>query len=206
MNAFCFMIFGVSNCQSKTTGMKESFDASDFVIQFKAIFLIEELGAAWYNFLKTEYNSENWEFILQLSELEKLQKKKNHTKILKQLEFIISQFIAPESPKEILVGRTHKKKILEETQKINKKHWNLSMSPLEIFEPLKISVLLEYKNDSFKRFVRTEECLNVVEKHQNNQQVLLPQLALLYSYTDDDFKHQPITKKDEEFLEHFNEV
>jgi hypothetical protein len=185
--------------------MKQSFDVSDYVIQFKSIFSVPEISLAWISFLKQEFNDENWQFIQQLQELEKITKKKDHFKIFKLVESIIAQFISEKSPKEIAVGKAHKENILKEFKKVSKKSWNISVSPLELFEPLKNMIILEYKNDSFKRFTRTEECLKLVEKHQKNQQVLLPQLSMVYNYTDEDFKQKPLTTKDIEFLNHFQE-
>ena len=58
-----------------------------------------------------------------------------------------------------------KKKILEKVSTLSKKEWNLKESPSELFEPFRKIILAEYKNDSFKRFIRTERCLELLEKY-----------------------------------------
>jgi hypothetical protein len=79
------------------------------------------------------------------------------------------------------------------------------MSPMELYEGLKQVILLEYKNDSFKRFTRTEECLKLTEKYQNNKQVLLPQLSIVYNYSGSKFQNKEFTEMDIEFLKKFEE-
>eukprot|EP01080_Neovahlkampfia_damariscottae_P009657 gene9657-1864_t len=182
---------------------KRSFELSDYVIQFKSVLDVPEISIAFYNFLKLEYASDNWDFILELKLLEEIWKKKNFQKILTQVKQIISTFIETNSPKEILVGKIHKRIILEQIEKLENKNWNLEKSPTQLFEPLKNLVILEYKNDSFKRFSREPECLKLLEKYKDNRNVLLPQLSMVYNYKDEDFDGTTFDHKDREFLEKF---
>jgi hypothetical protein len=112
--------------------MKPTFDVADYVIQFKSIFSVPEISTAWISFLKQEFNHENWQFILQLLDLEKLTKKKDHSKIVKLVESIITQFIQEKAPKELSIGKSHKDFILQEFKKVSKKSWNISASPLNL--------------------------------------------------------------------------
>jgi hypothetical protein len=179
-------------------------EVSSCVIQFKSVFAVKDIAEAWYKFLKKEFNNENWDFVLSVQELDKISKKQ-HKKIFKHVELIVTLFIAENSQKEIITGNVQKKLILEEFAKLSKTSWNINYTPSELFEPLQKMILMEYKNDAFKRFTRTEECLKLVEKHQKNRNVLQPQLSVLYNYSGVDFDQQPITKKDIKFLNQFEE-
>eukprot|EP01080_Neovahlkampfia_damariscottae_P001362 gene1362-11984_t len=184
---------------------KHKFDLGDYVIQFKSVLVVPEIGTAFYDFLKKEFNTDNWDFILEVNKLEDLTKKKNQKKILKQVQDIKTAFVEPKSPKEIFIGEVQKKTILQELEKLDKKSWNLEISPFQLFEPLKKLLVMEYKNDSFRRFSREPECLSLLEKYKTNRNVLLPQLSMIYNYVDEDFDSKVIEKKDREFIQKFSE-
>jgi hypothetical protein len=86
---------------------------SDFVIQFKSLFIIQEIESTFYKFLKQEFNSDNWDFIISLRNLEKLSKSKTYSKLYNEIEFINSTYIVTGSTKEVMVGKTHKTHILQ---------------------------------------------------------------------------------------------
>jgi hypothetical protein len=44
--------------------MSEKFNVGEYVIQFKSVIVVPEISQAFINFLKEEFNYENWEFIL----------------------------------------------------------------------------------------------------------------------------------------------
>ena len=92
--------------------VQEKFQVSDYVIQFKSLFIVPEIETEFRNFLTKEYNSDNWDFISAVMQLEKLTKKKNYSKIFKQIQFINTEFILPKSPKEVMIGKKHKNIIL----------------------------------------------------------------------------------------------
>eukprot|EP01080_Neovahlkampfia_damariscottae_P012717 gene12717-6915_t len=132
-------------------------DFGEYVIQFKSVLVIPEIAKAFYNFLEKEYAVDNWNFVLKVNELSELSKKKNQGKIIKLAKTICSEYIVPEAPKKLFVGKTHQKHILQQVAKLERKRWNLDISAPELFEPLKKLIVLEYKNDSFKRFSREPE-------------------------------------------------
>jgi hypothetical protein len=45
----------------------EKFNIGEYVIQFKSVIVVPEISQAFINFLKEEFNYENWEFILGLN-------------------------------------------------------------------------------------------------------------------------------------------
>jgi hypothetical protein len=182
--------------------MKEEFDLSHYLIRFESLFNVPEIGSAFYKFLKSEFNTENWDFILELEVLQKLCQKKNTKKILLHVNNLKNTFIVEKSPKEIQVGISLKKEILELISQLNKKSWDLKVSPQQLFEPLEKVILMEYKNDSFKRFIRTPDALELIKKHKNNSYVLSPLLSQVYNYKDEDFQNKPLNSKDVEFFQH----
>ena len=184
---------------------KLSFELSNYVIQFKSVIVVPEIAEAFYKFLKQEYATDNWDFILQINKLEDYSKKKNQTKLIKHAKQICSTYIDKDSPKEIAIGKTQKKKILENIAKLDDKVWNLETSPVDLFDYLKSSVLLEYKNDTFKRFSREAECIALLEKYKKNRNVLLPQLSMVFCYKDEDFESKAFEVKDKEFMHRFIE-
>eukprot|EP01080_Neovahlkampfia_damariscottae_P005007 gene5007-8605_t len=184
---------------------EKSFQVSDYIIQFKSLFLVPEIENEFHSFLKKEYNSDHWDFIAAVVQLEKLAKKKSYTKVFKQIQFINSEFIEENSPKQVMIGKKHRQIILSHCGKLSPVRWNIDVSSVELYEPLKQLVLLEYKNDSFKRFTRTPECAKLIEKYQNNRQVLLPQLSVVYNYSGSKFQNKEFTAMDIEFLKAFEE-
>jgi len=141
--------------------MSSSFNVGDFVIQFQSIIDVPELSESFLLFLKKEHSYENWEFILTLKNFEKLLKKKNQKVINKEFLTIVDTFLAPKSSKELEILPQEKKIFLEKIKTLKKDEWSLSDSPLDILEPFRKAILVEYKNDSYKRYIRTEECLKV---------------------------------------------
>jgi hypothetical protein len=140
---------------------------------------------------------------LGLQNLEALLKKKNQTKINKQIQNLVETFIQKGAVHELEICPEEKKVILEKTSEIHKKGWTLDISATELFEPLRKAILTEYKNDSFKRFIRTPTCLELLEKYSKDRDVLLPRLAQLYNYSDEDFEATNFTENDFKFLSAF---
>jgi hypothetical protein len=182
--------------------MKSSteFDLSNYIIRFESLFKVPDIAVAFYEFLKTEFNTDNWDFITSLQILDKLCEKKNSKKILTHVNLICTTFIVEKAPKEIHIGKAHKEEILNQISKLEKKSWNLKVSPHQLFETLEKRILMEYKNDAFKRFVRTPEALKMIEKHKNSRHVLTPLISQVYNYKDEDFQDKPLNEKDLEFL------
>jgi hypothetical protein len=183
---------------------EEKFNIGDYVIQFKSVLIVPEISKAFFTFLKEEFSSDNWEFILGLQMIEQLVKKKNQAKINIQVKTLVNTFIEPKSKKELEICPAEKLVVLEKVKTLQKKEWNLDVSPLELFEPFRMVILNEYKNDSFKRFIRTPTCLELLEKHATNRDVLLPRLALVYNYTDDDFKRCYMDQNDIKFMNQYS--
>jgi hypothetical protein len=182
---------------------EDKFNIGDYVIQFKSVLIVPEISSAFYSFLKEEFSTDNWDFILSLQTLEKLTQKKNQAKVNTQVLHLLSTFIEPKSKKELEICLEEKKLVLQKTQNLSLKEWNLDVSPLSLFEPFRTAILNEYKNDSFKRFIRTPNCLELLEKHSNNRDVLLPRLALVYNYTEEDFDREFMDKNDLNFMAHY---
>jgi hypothetical protein len=177
-----------------------TIDISNYIIQFQSVFIVPEIGSAYYQFLKKEYNTDTWDFILEFQTFEKLLKKNNHKRIFLQVKSMTETFIQEKSPKELVIGNTLKDFILEKQKQLSETGWNIDIRPLELFEPVKQIITMEHKNDAFKRFIRTKACLKLVEKHQNVKGVLLPQVSKVFSYKDEDFQNVPLTDQDSEFM------
>jgi hypothetical protein len=178
----------------------KEFDLSNYIIRFESLFLVPEIAVNFYEFLKTEFNTDNWDFITSLQMLNKLCQKKNTKKIITHVQLICNTFIVEKAPKEIHIAKAHKEEILKQISLLDKKSWNLKVSPNQLFETLEKRILMEYKNDAFKRFIRTPEALKIIEKHKNSRHVLTPLISQVYNYKDEDFQDKPLNEKDLEFL------
>ena len=152
----------------------KNFNVGEFIIQFQSVVEVPEISNAFFSFLKKEHNHENWEFIIGLRAIEQLLKKKNQKKINKQAFLLSSTFIEPKSPKELDFLPEEKKKVLEKLKTLDKTSWNLEESPTELFEEFRKVILIEYKNEPFKRFIRTEECLKVKNSNSNSTKLTFP--------------------------------
>jgi hypothetical protein len=185
------------------TKLQEKFNVGFYVIQFKAVLVVPEISNAFFSFLKEEFNADNWEFILGLQTIEQLMKKKNQTKINQQVRLLLNLYFEPNSKKELQICPEEKKLVLQKTSGLPKKEWNVDVSPLELFEPFRVVIVNEYRNDSFKRFIRTQKCYELLEKYSNNRDVLLPRLAQVYNYVDEDFEKEYMDENDFKFMKEY---
>eukprot|EP01080_Neovahlkampfia_damariscottae_P009097 gene9097-1191_t len=179
---------------SKTTAKK--FNHKNYFIHFESIFTTPEIGKELHTFLKTEINEEPWLF---LNEVKKFNTSKN--KIHDALQ-IIEKYILRDSEFELNLSAASKKEILEEyeIQKNNEK-WIFSSSPDDLFKGLFKSVSQELYHDSWKRFVRTKTCVEIMKKYQFDSTVVSPKTTENFSFDDDYFKHPYIFDRDFDFAE-----
>ena len=152
-----------SNWNNQTTDMSDqkTFDIGDSIIQFQSILEVPEITKSFIEFLKSEHNLDNFLFILSVKNLEQFMKKNNHKQLNKEFNNIVNTYLSPKSPKEFEILMEEKKIFLDKIKNLKQDEWNIEGSPVEILEPFYKAVLVEYKNDSYKRYIRTEECLKV---------------------------------------------
>eukprot|EP01080_Neovahlkampfia_damariscottae_P006263 gene6263-10270_t len=179
------------------------FHVGDSIIQFQSILEVPEITNSFIEFLKKEHNLENFLFVLSVKNLEQLIKKKDQKQLKKEFNNIVNTYLAPKSPNELGILTEEKQHFLEKIKNLNQDEWTLEESPTDILAPFYKAVLVEYKNDSYKRYTRTEECLKLLEKHQHNRDVLLPRLTALYNYKDEDFEKLNFEEKDFHFMDEF---
>lgn len=155
---------------------------------FDAIFKNTEIGELFYSFLKEDKSEESWEFLQTLYQLSKDQKISE-----KNIEEIIQKHISPNSPKSLNLSAETRKEILNNLDK------HKTLDHLRILENVLIQ---ELKYDSFKRFLRTRQCIKIIEKYSNNQSIVTPLEYEKFTYLDSDFSKQEITEQDYKFTKY----
>lgn len=159
------------------------------LIRFDSLFKYKDIGGTYYEFLKKDHSEESWEFLMELNSLSQTIGKKE---IEKKVEHIIENFLKDGSPKEINISNETKEFTLKKLE---------DYKGMEAFKDIRTKIVIEMKYDSFKRFVRSKECLKIVEKYAQNSEVILPVLAERFNYTDSDFDDQILFDEDLKFMD-----
>jgi hypothetical protein len=157
-------------------------ELTKYIIFFDSVFLKEDINEAFSAHLKSEYNLEPLQFIMDVEELD--------SQDLSKVKKILETYIYDGSPKEINLSGKIKQRILNSTkmfQDSNETEVKLEMESKKIFEEAKNSVYAVMGADSFPRFIRTEIARKVYCKYLGNKEIMSPLLAVSYHYKDDNF-------------------
>jgi hypothetical protein len=87
----------------------EKFDKMNLMIHFESSFTNKSVGEAFFNFLKTEFNEEPWNFITDVNSIKKQKNKKEKILLIQK---IIEKYIKDDSVSEINVSGKTKLEIL----------------------------------------------------------------------------------------------
>jgi hypothetical protein len=89
-----------------------SFQITDYSVEFRSIFIHKEIEEKFYDFLKTELNTEALDFILEVSRLPLLTPEEQ----LKQTEYFLDTYLKDNSPKKLNISGELQ---LETIEKVN---------------------------------------------------------------------------------------
>jgi hypothetical protein len=183
-----------SNCK-----MENKFDKTKFVVNFESVLTNKKMGKAFYKFLQSELNSESFDFLLEVKNLENT---KDEKQLIEKTKNIFSTYLEKESSKEIKIsGKLRQKTISKFGKQISiSDKWVLEKKPVEIFEECFEVITNMLKHDPFKRFIRTVECEKIMKIYKNHFSVLAPRTTKDFVYKMSDFKHPYIDDRDFDFF------
>eukprot|EP01080_Neovahlkampfia_damariscottae_P008094 gene8094-12555_t len=176
-----------------------SFNVSKYSIQFNCVLEHKDIQDCFYNFLKTEYNTEPLDCVLEIDHLKTL--KTDTEKILKCNQ-IIEEFIKSTGKREInIAGETKLKLFHDFGSQLEEKKWMLKETAFEIFYPIRKILLAELRADNFPRFVRTKEFSEVIKNYCDDPKVMVLSAVTKYPFTDEHFENQFVSNKEMEFMQ-----
>jgi hypothetical protein len=151
--------------------METKFDKTKYVVIFESVLTNKKMGAAFYKFLQSELNSEGYDFMVEIKNLETLKDEKQQ--ILKSKQ-IFETFLTSNSSKEINISGELRDKTLSnfEKQTSVSDKWILEQTPAELFQECFQVISNVLRHDPFKRFIRTEECEKIMKAYQSCKMIL----------------------------------
>jgi hypothetical protein len=174
------------------------FNHLQFVLHFESIFLEKEIGKEFHSFLKTELNEEPWIFLNELIELKFI---KDEKIFMEESSRIIKEFISVNSHREINISGKSKSTLVDQVQLLieNPNSFKEKETFETIFFPVEKIVRQELYHDSWKRFLRTPECIAIIKKFHTDSLVCSPQITEYFSYKDEYFHHPYVFERDFDF-------
>jgi hypothetical protein len=174
------------------------FDITTYTIEFESIFIHNDLEDAFYNFLKTEFNTEPFECIKRIDAFQKIDSKKEK---VEKLSKFIEEFINEGSEKEVNISKETKQEIFKNLgSQLSNKEWNMEKTPYEILLPLRNVLKNQLNADNFPRFIRSSKHNFVFQKYVDDIKVMKTYTALRYPFTDEYFETPFVAKEEEKFL------
>jgi hypothetical protein len=186
---------------------KSEFDHLKYFLHFESVFIEKEISLEFEHFLKSEYNDGPLLYLNEVCEFKSLKERKSK---LRKVKEIIENFFLEGSVHELTTSKKSNSLLLEIYESIllqnsekqnDLRDWTLSQTFENILEPITRSVKQEMYHDSWKRFLRTEIVVYLVQKFHKNTLICSPQLTKSFDYTDDYFDHPFIFDKDFEFID-----
>jgi hypothetical protein len=177
--------------EEKMEKRKNVFNISNYILHFSSL-KRKEIAKKYYEFLKSEHNSDSWDFILDINSLRSLHEKRKFQEEQEGLEQILKQYIHENSPKDLSINKELKTELMQRLEDRIKGY------PIfKYFEKIYQKIKMEHQLDSFKRFGKSSLAKDVLAKFQHDVEVMTP--ILQTSYKDEDFKNQNLSSKDFEF-------
>jgi hypothetical protein len=165
---------------------KIKFDISKVLVNFDCVITNDEIRKAFLKHLDLEKNKENFEFFLNVLDMKNAKLEKESLK--KKVMEIYNLYISKESKYEINLSNKEYSKI---EKKIKEEDYTAN-----IFDNSMQIVKNEIQIDAFPRFIRTPECIKLVEKYQNDDKVVTTYIKKNFLYTNKDFEIHLVTEKD----------
>jgi hypothetical protein len=188
---------------SKMLSKRSSFDLQKHHVHFHSIYQNEEMKISFLKHLESEFNTEPFEFCLLVEEFEA---KKQDEEKLKLFFEIYEIYLKNNSEKEINISGEIKQVFNQKNseQIENKEKWILKEEKT-IFSSIRVSIESQLYHDVFPRFIRTTNCIKVLEKHHRDSKVLELKQIYDFPYKDSDFETEIVTDTDITFLDRLME-
>jgi hypothetical protein len=151
-----------------------------YSIDFNLIWTHDDIKKAFYLHLRKEKNTNPFDFLIDVDNLHNV--KKN---IESYIENIMNLYIKEGSVKELNLGYKQRMKVLE-SKKNDKTVFN------EICEAVKVDMI----SDTFIRFLSSKYFKKIIQKYQNNSNVLIKNEKKTFIYDDESFKDIFISDED----------
>eukprot|EP01080_Neovahlkampfia_damariscottae_P011328 gene11328-4140_t len=174
------------------------FDKDNFLLKFSSVFNNEEVKKEFKKFLKTEFNSEPFDCLL---EIEKLKEIKDEKEQIIKVSSILTTYFLNGSENQVNISH-EKRKMLEKIYKEeieNNETWTFEKLPKDVFQDVERVLKQELQHDSFKRFIRTPICGTMIQKHVLNPSIVIAKLTSSYDFTIESFRTPYIEDIDFEF-------
>jgi len=126
-----------------------------------------------------------------LTELKKISEESDK-EVKPKIEKLVDLYINDGAKKEINISSETKRNCLEKL-KVDQ--------TLEVFSEIQAILISEMKYDSFKRFVRSKACHEIIEKYSSNKEVCQPVLSTKFNYKNEDFVEQRVYEEDLKFMD-----
>jgi hypothetical protein len=180
------------------TNKRDSFDISKYSIQYQSVFEVKEIQDSFYNHLKTEFNTEPFDCILEINSLKEL---KSDKEIISKCNEIVDKYLRNTSKKEVNISGDSKLRLFSKLEKqLTGDSWICEESAYDIFFPVKRILFNELHADNFPRYVRTQQCADVVSSFVDNPRVMVLSSILKYPLCDKDFENPFISNIEMEFI------
>jgi hypothetical protein len=171
-----------------------SRDLQKLYLHFDSVYKNPDCQKSFQKHLEEEFNTEPFEFCLLAEKFNKLKDEKEKLTLFFK---IYEGYLATNSEKEINLSgdikATFHKNFQEQLE--SKDKW-IVPEETEIFERIKKNVESQLYHDVFPRFRRTEQCLKLLEKYQNDTNLCEMKEVRDFPYTDEDFQIEIVTDKD----------
>jgi tetratricopeptide (TPR) repeat protein len=149
------------------------YDSSKYRLKYHTIYENKEIENAFYEFLKTEFNTMPLDF---LRDFDKFEQKKTGAEKSAHLKYICETYINVNSEKELNLSGKDRKVVLKEIQESgqldNPEEWVIEKSPQDLLFIIKERMFGELGNDSFGRFILTDFWIKLIPKYIKNPLVM----------------------------------
>ena len=109
-----------------------------------------------------------------------------------KIDNLVENFIKEGSKKEINIS--------SETRKNCFSRLDVEKN-IDAFDILQQIIIREMKYDSFKRFVRSKDAVDILKRYSTNSEICQPILTTEYNYKNEDFMEQRVKEEDFKFMD-----
>eukprot|EP01080_Neovahlkampfia_damariscottae_P002120 gene2120-1986_t len=180
----------------KKTSMK--VDKTKYILLFESIYTNDEVGDAFQDYLKTEYNEEPLKFLRAVLALKTSKEEFKYS--IEPVKAIMKNYIVDGAPYEVNISFKTKDKLLQQFKpQENEEEWILKVSPYKLFKVVAKIVREELFHDNWKRFIRTDVVEKIITKYYHDKTVCTLKIVQDFPFDDEHFRHPYVEDKDFEF-------
>jgi hypothetical protein len=134
----------------------------NYEVQFDLIFQVPQLKENFYSYLKATLNEDAFDFCAEVQEYKKILT--NHDTQTRKASKIIDNYVRAGSSHEINIGNKVRNEVLHDYLKVNVEDKDKLPYSTTLFDPVYANVYRELKQDSFARYLRSEEFAKFINK------------------------------------------